>query len=94
MQARGRQGQEAGLSVADEGVWLPPPEDEECVVEVVMSAERLEEGLGLPAGQLPQSFVKGESLVLTVVGKITFPVFRQFFLRVHGWSRQLHLKML
>lgn len=76
MQARGRQGQEAGLSVADDGVWLPPPEDEECVVQVVISAERLEQGLGLPAGQLPQNFVKGESLVLAVVSAIIFLVLR------------------
>lgn len=64
---RGRQGQEAGLSVAHDDLWVRLPEEEKCVVQVVMSAKRLEEGLGLPAGQLPESLVNGKDLVLVVV---------------------------
>lgn len=43
------------------------PEGEGCVLQVVMSAKRLEEGLGLAPGQLPQSLVDGKELVLLLV---------------------------
>lgn len=71
MSGRGRQGQEAGLSVAQDDLWVPLSQEEECVVQVVMSAKRLEEGLGLPAGELPQSLVDGKDLVLAVVSAIS-----------------------
>lgn len=64
---RGRNGRQVELCVAEEEMWAPVPEDEECVLQVVMSAERLEEGLGLAPGQLPQSLVDGKELVLLLV---------------------------
>lgn len=64
---RGRNGRQVELCVAEEELWVPLPEDEGCVLQVVMSAERLEEGLGLAPGQLPQSLVDGKELVLLLV---------------------------
>ncbi|CAM9336516.1 unnamed protein product, partial [Hapterophycus canaliculatus] len=61
---RNRSGRQVDLCVAEEDVWAPLPEGQECVLQVVMSAGRLEEGLGLAPGQLPQSLVDGEELVL------------------------------
>lgn len=67
MSGKTRDGREVGLSIADKSVWVPPPGGEGCVIQVVMSAKRLEEGLGLPSGQLPQSLVKGKEVVLMLV---------------------------
>lgn len=67
---RGRNGREIGLSVVDKGLWVPLSEGEACVLQVVMSAKRLEEGLGLPPGQLPQSLVNGKELVLMLVSSV------------------------
>ncbi|CAM9466325.1 unnamed protein product [Scytosiphon promiscuus] len=61
---RDRSGRQVELCVAEEDKWTPLPEGQECVLQVVMSAKRLEEGLGLAPGQLPQSLVDGEELVL------------------------------
>lgn len=64
---RGRNGRQVELCVAEEEVWVPLPEGQGCVLQVLMSATRLEEGLGLAPGQLPQSLVDGEELVLVLV---------------------------
>ncbi|CBJ30526.1 Serine/threonine-protein kinase SRPK1, putative [Ectocarpus siliculosus] len=61
---RGRSGRQVELCVAEESLWVPLSEGQECVLQVVMSAKRLEEGLGLAPGQLPQSLVDGKELVL------------------------------
>ncbi len=53
--------------MAEEELWVPLQKDQACVLQVVMSAERLEEGLGLAPGQLPQSLVDGKELVLLLV---------------------------
>ena len=55
------------LCLADEGMWKSLPHEERIVLEVVMSANRLEEGLRLAPGQLPQSLVDGKELVLMLV---------------------------
>lgn len=64
---RGRNGRQVELCVAEEELWVPLEQDQGCVLQVVMSAERLEEGLGLAPGQLPQSLVDGKELVLLLV---------------------------
>lgn len=71
---RGRSGRQVELCVAEEELWVPLPEDEGCVLQVVMSAQRLEEGLGLAPGQLPQSLVDGKELVLLLVSAPSFAV--------------------
>lgn len=53
--------------MAEEALWVPLSKGQECVLQVVMSAKRLEEGLGLAPGQLPQSLVDGKELVLLLV---------------------------
>ncbi|CAM9500353.1 unnamed protein product [Ectocarpus fasciculatus] len=63
-QGRGRSGRQVELCVAEEALWVPLSGGQECVLQVVMSAKRLEEGLGLAPGQLPQSLVDGKELVL------------------------------
>lgn len=42
------------------------------MLQVVMSAKRMEEGLGLPLGQLPQSLVNGKELILVLVSCLAF----------------------
>lgn len=64
---RGRSGRQVELCVVDEKLWTSLPEGQGCVLQVVMSAMRLEEGLGLARGQLPQSLVDGKELVLVLV---------------------------
>lgn len=64
---RGRNGRQVELCVTGEDLWVSLPEGEGCAIQVVMSAKRLEEGLGLAAGQLPQSLVDGKELVLVLV---------------------------
>lgn len=64
---RGRNGRQVELCVASGDLWVSLPEGEACAIQVVMSAKRLEEGLGLAAGQLPQSLVDGKELVLVLV---------------------------
>lgn len=64
---RGRNGRQVELCVADEDLWAALPEEEQCVLQVVISAKRLEEGLGLASGQLPQSLVNGKELILVLV---------------------------
>eukprot|EP00752_Nemacystus_decipiens_P009400 g8403.t1 len=92
---RGRNGRHVELCVAEEELWAPLPADEGCVLQVVMSAERLEEGLGLAPGQLPKSLVDGKELVLllseegdppaadTVVGSKTAAAF-ETCLKIRG----------
>lgn len=65
--ARGRNGRQVELCVANEDLWVSLPEGQGCAIRVVMSAKRLEEGLGLAPGQLPQSLVDGKELVLVLV---------------------------
>lgn len=67
---RKRSGRQVELCVAEEDVWAPLLEGQECVLQVVMSAKRLEEGLGLAPGKLPQSLVDGEELVLLLVSVV------------------------
>lgn len=78
---RGRSGRQVELCVAEESLWVPLSEGQECVLQVVMSAKRLEEGLGLAPGQLPQSLVDGKELVLLLVSILkvicTYP--RRYF---------------
>lgn len=71
------------LSIADRSMWVPLSEEEGCTIQVVMSARRLEEGLGLPPGQLPQSLVKGKELFLMLVSQ-AHSVLSFFALSIRG----------
>lgn len=71
----GKKGREAELRLADEGMWKSLPNEDRGVVRVVLSASKLEKSLGMMPGELPESLIDGEELVLAVVSSLRKKLF-------------------
>lgn len=67
---RERKGREVELRLADEGMWKSLPDEDRSVIRVILSANKLEKSLGMVPGELPESLIDGEELVLAVVSSL------------------------
>lgn len=67
---KGRKGRRVELRLTDEDMWKSLPDEDRSVVQVVLSASKLEKSLGMMPGELPESLIDGEDLVIAVVSSL------------------------